>query len=58
MRRLSRLPEGSLHLDILSENIADAKGPLPCANWARDIDRQYPSFGHGFPIHSFWNLGS
>ena len=41
MHRLSLLPDGSLHLDILQEdvnNVADAKGPLPCANWASGIE--------------------
>ena len=37
MHRLSVLPDGSLHLDILQDNTADAKVPLPCANWARAI---------------------
>ena len=49
MRRLSLLPEGSLHLDILRDNIADAKGPLPCANWAQGIDTQFASLGIASP---------
>ncbi len=52
MRRLSLLPEGSLHLDILRDNIADAKGPLPCANWAQGIDRQFASLGIASPFVS------
>ena len=37
MRRLSLLPEGSLHLDILRDNIADARQPLMCADWAAGV---------------------
>ena len=29
VRRLSLLPDDSLHLDILRDNVADARGPLP-----------------------------
>ena len=41
MRRLSLLPEGSLHLDILRDNIADALQPLMCANWATGAENQF-----------------
>ena len=41
MRRLSLLPEGSLHLDILQDNIADARQPLVCANWAAGCMRMF-----------------
>ncbi len=49
---LSLLPEGSLHHDILRDNIADAKGPLPRANWAEGIDRQLAIQGMASPIVS------
>ena len=52
MRRLSLLPEGSLHLDILRDNIADAAGPLPCANWAGGINRQFATQGLASPFLS------
>ena len=29
------------HLDILQDVIADARGPLPGANWARGIEMQF-----------------
>ena len=52
MRRLSILPEGSLHLDILQDNIADAWQPLVCANWAAGVDRQFKDLGMGSPFIS------
>ena len=45
MRRLSVLPDDSLHLHILRDNIADAKGPLSCANWARGIEVKFAALG-------------
>ena len=45
MRRLSVLPDDSLHLHLLRDNIADAKGPLPCANWARGIEVKFAALG-------------
>ena len=47
LRRLSLLPEGSLHLDIFRDNIADALQPLMCANWAAGVDRQFRELGMG-----------
>ena len=35
---LSLLPDDSLHLDIPWDTLADARGSLPCGNWARGID--------------------
>ena len=53
MRRLSLLPEGSLHLDIHRDNIADARGqPLMCANWAAGVDKQFRDQGMDSPFVS------
>ena len=56
MRRLSLLPEGSLHLDILRDNIADARQPLMCANWAVGVDKQFRDLNMGSPF--LWDWGS
>ena len=56
MRRLSLLPEGSLHLDILRNNIADARQPLMCANWAAGVDKPFTDLGMGSPF--LWDWGS
>ena len=53
MRRLAILPEGSLHLDVLQANIADARQPLMCANWAAGVDKQFRDLGMGSPFVSF-----
>ena len=52
MRRLSLLPEGSLHLDVLRDNIADARQPLMCANWAAGVDKEFRGLGMGSPFVS------
>ena len=52
MRRLSVLPDDSLHLHILRDNIADVKGPLPCANWARGIEVKFAALGMASPFVS------
>ena len=52
MRRLSPLPEGSFHLDILRDNIADARQLLVCTNWATGVDRQFMDLGMGSPFIS------
>ena len=52
MRRLSLLLDDSLHLDILQSNNAYARGPLPCANWARGIEMQFATVGIAYPVIS------
>ena len=52
MRRLSVLPDDSLHLQILRDNIADAKGPLLCASWARGIEVKFAALGMASPFIS------
>ena len=58
MHRLSLLPEGSLHLDVLRDNIADARQPLMCANWAAGVDKQFGDLGMGSPFIFLWDWGS
>ena len=52
VRRLSLLPDDSLHLDILWDNVAGARGPLPCANWARGIEVKFAALGMASPFIS------
>ena len=52
MRRLSGLPDDSLHLHILRDNIAEAQDPLPCANWARGIEVKFAALGMASPFVS------
>ena len=52
VRRLLLLPDGSLLLDILRDNIANARGPLPCANWARGIEMKLATLGMAPPFIS------
>ena len=49
VRRLSSLPGDSLHLDILRDKIADARSPLPCADWARGIEVKFAALGMASP---------
>ena len=50
MHRLDSMDEGSLHPDILSDNIHDALGNPGCCNWAAGIQRQFASLGVPSPI--------
>ena len=54
VRRLSLLPDDSLHLDILRDNVADARDPLPYANWARGIEVKFAALGMASPFHLLW----
>ncbi len=45
MHRLDSMDEGSLHPDILSDNIHDALGNPECCNWAAGLQKQSASLG-------------
>lgn len=50
MHRLAKMPEDSLHADILKDNIHDAQhGPL-VANWAGGIRKQFANLGMATPF--------
>ena len=51
MHRLSEMPEGSLHLDILKDNLADARQQSHCTNWAKGITKAISGFWLASPIH-------
>ena len=42
----------SPHLVILQDNIADAKGLSPCANWARGIENKFAALSMASPFVS------
>ena len=52
MRRLSNMPAGSLHLDILKDNITDAGRQSACGNWAKGIVAQFRELGLRSPFTS------
>ena len=52
VRRLSLLPDDSLHLDILRDNVAGARGLLPCANWARGVEVKFATLAMASPFIS------
>ena len=52
------LPDDSLHLDILRNNIADAKGPLPCVNWAQGIEMKFAALCMASPCISRVRYGT
>ena len=45
MHRLSNMPDGSIHAEILRDNIADARQHPSCGNWAGGIVKQYSRLG-------------
>ena len=52
MHRLSVMPEGSIHVDILKDNIFAAQQHPMCGNWATRIVRKYASLGMPVPLSS------
>ncbi len=50
MHRLDSMDEGSLHPDILSDNIHDALGNPRCCNWAAGVQKQFASLGVPSPF--------
>ncbi len=44
------MDEGSLHPDILSDNIHDALGNPGCCNWAAGVQKQFASLGVPSPF--------
>ncbi len=49
MHRLVSMTEGSVHLDILSDNICDALGSPGCGNWAAGFQRLFAGLGTACP---------
>ena len=49
MHRLSKMSEGSLHADILKDNIHDAEHSPLVANWAGGIRKQFADLGMASP---------
>ena len=50
MHRLSNMPEGSIHAEVLRDNIADAQEHPSFGNWAGDIIKQYRRLGMASPF--------
>ncbi len=50
MHRLDGMDEGSLHPDILSDNIHDALGNPGCCNWTAGVQKQFASLGVPYPF--------
>jgi len=50
MQRLAKMPEGGLHLDILSDNIHDALQNPSVGNWASGVQKQFASLGMVSPF--------
>ena len=57
MRRLSVMPEGSIHRDILMDNVADAQDHPSYSNWANGVMRQYTLLGMASPFSSSGIVG-
>ena len=52
MRRLSVMPDGSIHRGILMDNTADAQDHPSYTNWANGVMRQYSLLGIASPFSS------
>ena len=52
MHRLSNMPQSSIHVDILRDNISAAQQHPMCGNWAAGIVRQYAGLGMPSPFSS------
>ena len=52
MRRLLKILKGCLHLDILEDNITDARQRSSCSNWSKGIEMQFCSLGMEFTFRS------
>ncbi len=50
MHGLNSMDEGSLHPDVLSDNIHDALGNPGCCNWAAGVQKQFASLGVPSPF--------
>ncbi len=50
MPRLDSMAEGSLHRDILDDNLRDALGNPGCCNWAAGVQKRYASLGMASPF--------
>ena len=50
MHRLAKMSEGSLHADILKDNILDAEHSHLVANWAGGICKQFADLGVASPF--------
>ena len=57
MYRLSQMPEDSLHLDVLKDNLYDAQQTSHCMNWAKGIAKQFQILGLPSPF-SATGIGS
>ena len=52
MHRLSVMPQSSIHVDILKDNISVAQQQPMCGNWAAGIVQQYASLAMPSPFSS------
>ena len=57
MHCLSNMPKGSIHAEILGDNIADAQEHPSYGNRAGGIVKQYSRLGMALPVSSFGITG-
>ena len=50
MHRLLDMPPGCLHLDILKDDLADARARPSCGNWASGVQAKYCALGLPSPF--------